>query len=34
MLRVFDKMGFDIKKQFDSGVYRLTMMFGGASAGR
>jgi GNAT superfamily N-acetyltransferase len=27
MLRVFDKMGFDTKKQFDSGIYRLTMMF-------
>jgi acyl-CoA hydrolase/GNAT superfamily N-acetyltransferase len=27
MLRVFDKMGFDTKKQIDSGIYRLTMMF-------
>jgi RimJ/RimL family protein N-acetyltransferase len=27
MLRVFDKMGFDIKKTIDSGTYHLTMMF-------
>jgi acyl-CoA hydrolase/GNAT superfamily N-acetyltransferase len=27
MLRVFDKMGFDMKKQFDSGVYQLAMTF-------
>lgn len=34
MLHVFDKMGFDTKKQFDSGVYRLKMMFRGTSNGR
>ncbi|MBI1881855.1 MAG: GNAT family N-acetyltransferase, partial [Chloroflexi bacterium] len=34
MLHVFDKMGFDTKKQFDSGVYRLTMMFRGTFDGR
>jgi GNAT superfamily N-acetyltransferase len=27
MLRVFDKMGFDIKKTIDSGTYHLTMIF-------
>jgi acyl-CoA hydrolase/GNAT superfamily N-acetyltransferase len=27
MLRVFNKMGFETKRQIDSGVYHLTMMF-------
>jgi RimJ/RimL family protein N-acetyltransferase len=34
MIRVFEKMGFETKKQFDSGVYRLTMMFRDTKNGR
>ncbi|GAB4445349.1 MAG: hypothetical protein Fur0044_41620 [Anaerolineae bacterium] len=34
MIRVFEKMGFETKKQFDSGVYRLTMMFRETKNGR
>jgi hypothetical protein len=29
MQRVFEKMGFDMKKSFEGGVYKLKMMFKG-----
>ena len=34
MLRVFDKMGFDIKKSVSGGVYELKMLFRGSPADR
>ena len=34
MLRVFDKMGFDIKKSMAGGVYELKMLFKGSLADR
>ena len=30
MLRLFEKMGFDIRRQNEQGVYELTMTFRGA----
>ena len=33
MLYLFEKMGFDIQKRLDSGVYELKMMFGGETGG-